>query len=159
MKKLDFKELYILNVVGQIDVYQDSATGDLYLNMTKFFEALGQQPGPPPAQGLSNLILTPAPESVDLEVTTDVGNGFIYAVFLPAGAVAPSAQQIEAGTDAAGQPAALADAIEITSVDNVFDIGPNLAANTTYDLYVVHKREDLTFSNILSGTVTTLAGA
>ena len=83
------------------------------------------------------------------QATTDTASGTLYAVACLSAAAAPSAAQIEAGTDGADNPAPGVGNQAITSTGVKQILLRGLTAVTAYRVYMTHKVE-ATYSNVVN---------
>lgn len=86
-----------------------------------------------------NFTANPVAKGAVISFETSAMDGAVKLVVLPSGAAEPTRGEISAGTDGVGLPAIYADALEVASLDVVFDIPRILANGTGYDIYAFHE--------------------
>lgn len=148
---LTMSEAQLMAVIAN-EMGADPAVSALNSSFAAMLDGARRGGGAPAPEGptLSNLIVTPIDGfTAALEVTTDDATGVLYAVAVPDGAAAPSAAQIEAGTDGDDVAADWADSVEVESIGSQ-EIGPNGLSDGEWVAYVVQKDEDGNYSNVLT---------
>ena len=105
---------------------------------------------------LSSFVVDPDGElAAFMSVVTSKGDGTFYWVVVPDGSTAPSAAQIVAGTDGAGNPATAHGAILTASITTYGGQPTGLSAGSVYDAYCVMYDAVGNVSNILTDQFTT----
>lgn len=90
---------------------------------------------------LSSMVANPGADDRwgELSVSTDTGEGTLWWVVATAGAPAPNAAQVKAGTDGAGAAAAYASSTTVSSTGTKTKRATGLGSATAYVAYAMHE--------------------
>lgn len=109
------------------------------------------------APTLSSMLATPIDVSSSLSVSTDEGNGTLYWLVALATATAPSAAQVEAGTDGDSVAGVYTASEAVGSTGTKTETATGLTASTNYVAYAMHKDASGNRSTVASDAFTTTA--